>query len=82
MPRERTIKGPVKRGTITERQARTVAKEILEERYGKQERHSKQGRYHTVVRDAKTGRFITVKEAERRKATAIVETIKRPKKKK
>ena len=35
-----------------------------------------------VGRDAKTGQFITVKEAERREATAIVETIKRPKKKK
>ena len=30
-----------------------------------------------VVRDAKTGRFIPVKEAKRRKSTAIVETIKR-----
>ena len=30
-----------------------------------------------VWRDAKTGRFIPVKVAERRKATAIVETIKR-----
>ncbi len=30
-----------------------------------------------VVRDAKTGRFIPVKEAKRRKSTALVETIKR-----
>ena len=29
-----------------------------------------------VGRDAKTGRFIPVKEAKRRKSTAIVETIK------
>jgi len=28
-------------------------------------------------RDAKTGQFIPVKEAQRRKATAVVETIKR-----
>ncbi|MDA0304924.1 MAG: hypothetical protein O3B76_01365 [Proteobacteria bacterium] len=33
-----------------------------------------------VGRDAGDGKFITVKEAERRKKTAIVETIKRPKK--
>lgn len=33
-----------------------------------------------VGRDAGSGEFITVKEAERRKKTAIVETIKRPKK--
>ena len=32
--------------------------------------------------DAKTGRFISCKEAECRKATAAVETIKKPKKKK
>ena len=34
-----------------------------------------------VGRDAKTGEFITVKKAEQRKATATVETIKKPTKK-
>ena len=53
MPRERTIKGPAKRGTITKRQARTAAREVLEERYGKQERYSKQGKYHTAGRAVK-----------------------------
>ena len=33
-----------------------------------------------VGRDAITGRFISVKEAQRRKKTAIVETIKRKRK--
>ena len=33
-----------------------------------------------IGRDASTGQFIPVKEAERRKATAVVETIKRKKK--
>ena len=32
-----------------------------------------------VGRDAKTGRFIPVEEAKRRKSTAVVETIKRKK---
>ncbi|WP_267894347.1 hypothetical protein [Pseudoalteromonas sp. T1lg88] len=32
-----------------------------------------------VGRDAKTGQFITVKKARKRKSTAIVETIKRNK---
>ncbi|MEF2074954.1 hypothetical protein [Consotaella aegiceratis] len=32
-------------------------------------------------RDAKNGQFIPVKVAERRKATAIVETVKRKKRK-
>lgn len=31
-----------------------------------------------VGRDAKTGKFIPVEVAERRKATAVVETVKRP----
>jgi hypothetical protein len=31
-----------------------------------------------VGRDAKTGKFIPVKVARRRKATAVVETIKKP----
>lgn len=30
-----------------------------------------------IGRDAKTGRFIPVKEAKRRKSTTVVETIKR-----
>lgn len=34
-----------------------------------------------IGRDAKSGEFITVKEAEKRKSTAVVETIKRPIKK-
>ena len=35
-----------------------------------------------VGRDAGTGQFIPVKEAERRKKTAVVETVKNPGKKK
>jgi hypothetical protein len=31
-----------------------------------------------VGRDAKTGRFISVKDAKRRKKTAVVETFKKP----
>jgi hypothetical protein len=34
-----------------------------------------------VGRDAKTGEFIPVKEAQRRPSTTVVETIKRGKKK-
>jgi hypothetical protein len=34
---------------------------------------------YKVGRDAKTGQFIPVKEAEKRKSTAIVETFKKPK---
>jgi hypothetical protein len=34
-----------------------------------------------IGRDAKTGEFIPVKEAKRRPNTAVIETIKTPKKK-
>jgi len=34
-----------------------------------------------IGRDAETGKFIPVKEAERRKKTAVVETVKVPAKK-
>jgi len=37
----------------------------------------KREKSYKVGRDAGTGRFIPVKEAERRKKTAVVETIKR-----
>ncbi len=35
-----------------------------------------------IGRDARTGEFIPLKEAKRRPSTTVVETIKRPKKKK
>jgi hypothetical protein len=34
-----------------------------------------------IGRDAKTGEFIPVKEAERRPTTTVIETIKKPPKK-
>ena len=40
---------------------------------------SKKGGEQKIGRDAKTGRFIPVKEAERRPSTTVVETIKRKK---
>jgi hypothetical protein len=43
---------------------------------------AKQGATHKIGRDAKTGEFVPVKEAERRPATTVVETIKNPTKKK
>ena len=38
---------------------------------------SKRKKSYKVGRDAINGQFITVKEAKRRKKTAVVETIKR-----
>ncbi len=36
------------------------------------------GNTRKIGRDARTGHFIPVKEAERRKSTTVVETIKNP----
>ena len=38
----------------------------------------KQSKTFKVGRDAKNGQFITVKKAQQRKSTAVVETIKKP----
>jgi hypothetical protein len=40
---------------------------------------TKKGGGQQIGRDAKTGQFITVKEAKRRPSTTVVETIKRTK---
>ena len=67
MARERIVKNTPKRGKLTEKQIQRAVEKVIYTRLG---------------RDAKTGRFITCKEAKHRKATAVVETIKRRKKKK
>jgi hypothetical protein len=43
--------------------------------------NSNKGGSHKIGRDAKTGEFIPVKEAQRRPSTTTVETIKNPPKK-
>ena len=67
MARERIVKDTPKRGKLTEKQIQRAVEKVIYTRLG---------------RDAKTGRFISRKEVECRKETAVVETIKRPKKKK
>ena len=87
MARGRTVKFPPKRGKLTRSQVKRAVEKVV---YGKQgnrkstssSRRKPQVTTFKVGRDARTGRFITRKEAERRKSTAIVETIRIPKKKK
>lgn len=87
MARGRTVKFPPKRGKLTRNQVKRAVEKVV---YGKQgsskstssSRRKPQGTTFKVGRDARTGRFITRKEAERRKSTAIVETITVPKKRK
>ena len=87
MARGRTIKFSPKRGKLTRSQAkRAVEKVIYGKEGGRKTTSSKgpksQGTTFKVGRDARTGRFISREEAERGKATAIVETITVPKKRK
>ena len=87
MARARIVKYPLKQGKLKRSEVKRVVEQVVHARRGVGATTSSTGqtRYVTtfkVGRDAKTGRFITCKEAERRKSTAVVETIKRPKKKK
>ena len=83
----RTVKFPPKRGKLTRSQVKRAVEKVV---YGKQgsrkltssSRRKSQRTTFKVGRDARTGRFITRKEAERRKSTAVVETITVPKKRK
>ena len=86
MARERIVKYPPKRGKLTKRQIQRAVEKVVLGRHGVGTTKSSTGQTRHVTtfkvrRDAKTGRFISCKEAERRKSTAVVETIKRPKKK-
>ena len=81
MARERIVKDTPKRGKLTDRQIQRAVEKVIYARLSGR----KAGQAHHVTtikigRDARTGRFISCKEAERRKATAVVETIKIPKK--
>ena len=85
MARERIVKDPPKRGKLTKRQVQRAVEKVVYARRGVGATKSSTGQTPRVTtfkvgRDAKTGRFIPCKEAERRKSTAMVETIKRPKK--
>lgn len=84
MARGRTIKFPPKRGKLTRSQVKRIVEKVV---YGEEgakkatssNKRKQQGTTFKVGRDARTGRFITRKEAERRKSTAVVETITIPK---
>ena len=69
--------------TDIERQVQRGIEKVVYAKRGNGE--ARQTRHVTTIkvgRDIRTGRFISCKKAECRKETAVVETIKRPKKKK
>ena len=87
MARKRTIKDPPKRGNLKEHQVQRAVEKVVLGKHGDRTGRSSTWETHHMTafkigRDAKTGRFISCKEAKRRKKTAAVETIKIPKKKK
>ena len=82
MSKGRTVKDTPKRGKLTKRQIDRVVEKVVYDRRGSDAAESSAALKRGVIsikigRDAKTGRFISCKDAERRKATAVVETIKR-----
>ena len=83
MARERIVKYPPKRGKLKRSEMRRVVREVVHARRScEQAEQTRQATTIKVGRDVRTDRFISCQEAERRKTTAVVETIKRPKKKK
>jgi hypothetical protein len=83
--RERIVKHTPKRGKLKRSEIRRVVREVVYARLGIEGPKSSTGRKRgtttiKVGRDAKTGRFISREEPERRADTAVVETIKIPKK--
>ena len=87
MARGRIVKDTPKRGQLTKSQVKRIVEKVVYGEEGTRKTTSSNGQKSRgttfkVGRDAQTGRFISRKEAEHRKSTAIVETIRIPKKKK
>ena len=83
----RIVKDPPKRGTLNRSTIKRVVEQVVYARRGLEVPTSSTGQKRGVMtikvgRDAKTGRFMSREEAERRTDTAVVETIKIPRKKK
>ena len=78
MARPRIVKYPPKKGKLKRSEMKRAVREVVFGKHGGGEAERKHGETTIKVgRDAKTGRFISCQEAERRKDTAVVVTIKR-----
>ena len=83
MPRGRTIKYPPKRGNLKRSDMKRVIQEIvLGEEAHKTAAGSRRSTTVTVARDAKTGRFVSRENADSQTENVVVETVKKPKRKK
>ena len=78
VPRERVVKYPPKKGKLKRSEIKRAVREVLlRKRGGGTAQRTRNKTTFKVGRDTKTGRFISCQEAERRKETAVVETINR-----
>ena len=87
MARGRTVKYPPKRGNLKRSEVKRAVEKVVHARCSVGMTTSSTGhrRHANTIkfrRDAKTGRFISRKEAEHRKSKTVVETAKRSNKKK
>ena len=77
--KERTVKYPPKRGKLKRNEMKRAIHEVV---HGKDAHRttesSRRATTITVGRDAKTGRFVSCKNAKSQTAEVVVETIKRP----
>ena len=78
MARTRIVKYPPKKGKLKRSDIKRAVREVvLGKRGGGTEQPTPNKTTFKVGRDTKNGRFISCEEAERRKETAVVETINR-----
>lgn len=78
MARTRIVKYPPKKGKLKRSDIKRAVREVvLGKRGGGTVQPAPNKTTFKVGRDTKNGRFISCEEAERRKETAVVETINR-----
>ena len=78
MARTRIVKYPPKKGKLKRSDIKRAVREVvLGKRGGGTVQPTPNKTTFKVGRDTKNGRFISCEEAERRKETAVVETINR-----
>ena len=80
MARGRTVKYPPKSGKLKRIEMKRVIREVVHgESSSRATTPSRRATTITVGRDAKTGRFVSCKNAKSQTDEVVVETIRRPK---
>lgn len=80
MPKGRTIKYPPKRGKLKRSEMKRAVWEVFHGKSASRSTNrSNRATTITVGRDAKTGRFVSPKNAKSQTDNVVVQTIRRPK---